>query len=136
MSYERPEPALRSSREGDPEIELQIDAFVMQLGETVDALQDAEAAGQWVALRELASPLVERCRELGYDSLSDAERRKVATPRPMHEVIELVNRHVQAADASRDIFAEFDAADEAPASEGSLAERLRKVAETAGPSGD
>jgi hypothetical protein len=74
MSYERPEPALRSSREGDPEVELLIDTFVMRLGETVDALQDAEAAGQLVALRELASPLVERCRDLGYESLSDTAR--------------------------------------------------------------
>jgi hypothetical protein len=74
MSYERPETALRSSREGDPEIELQIDTFVMQLGEVVDALQDAEAAGQWLALRELASPLVARCLDLGYDSLSEAAR--------------------------------------------------------------
>jgi hypothetical protein len=74
MSYERPEPALRSSREGDPEAELLIDAFVMQLGEMVDALQDAEAAGQLVALRELASPLVGRCGDLGYESLSDAAR--------------------------------------------------------------
>ena len=74
MSYERPEPSLRSSREGDPELELQIDAFVMQLGETVDALQDAEAAGQLVPLRELASPLVLRCSELGYDSLAETAR--------------------------------------------------------------
>ena len=74
MSYDRPEPVLRSSREGEPEIELRIDAFVMQLGETVDTLQDAEAAGQLVRLRELASPLVERCTELGYDSLGDAAR--------------------------------------------------------------
>lgn len=74
MSYERLEPVLRSSREGDPEVELQIDAFVTQLGETVDALQDAEAAGQLVALRGLASPLVERCNQLGYDSLAEAAR--------------------------------------------------------------
>jgi hypothetical protein len=74
MSYDRPEPALRSSREGDPDVELQIDAFVMQLGEVVDALQDVEAAGQLVALRGLASPRVERCTALGYDSLADAAR--------------------------------------------------------------
>jgi hypothetical protein len=74
MSYERPEPALRSSREGDPEVELAIDTFVMKLGETVDALQDAEAAGQLVQLRGIASPLVEACRELGYASLADTAR--------------------------------------------------------------
>jgi len=74
-AHERPEPALRSSRENDPEVELQIDAFVVRLGETVDALQDAEAAGQLPELRRLADTLVERARELGYESLSDAARR-------------------------------------------------------------
>ena len=71
---ERPEPALRSSRESDPEVEFQIDAFVIGLGETVDALQDAEAAGQLTALRRLAEDLIGRARELGYESLSDAAR--------------------------------------------------------------
>lgn len=74
MSYERPEPALRSSREDDPEIELQIDAFVVRLGETVDALQDAETAGRMDTLRQQAEALATRTRELGYDSLSDAAR--------------------------------------------------------------
>lgn len=74
MSQERPEPALRSTREGEPDAELQIDTFVMQLGETVDALQDAEASGLLVKLRGLASPLVERCSQLGYDALADAAR--------------------------------------------------------------
>ena len=74
-AYERPEPALRSSRENDPEIELQIDAFVVRLGETVDALQDAEAAGRMDALRQQAEALMTRTRELGYDSLADAARR-------------------------------------------------------------
>jgi hypothetical protein len=72
--YERPEPALRSSREDDPAIELQIDAFVVGLGETVDALQDAEAAGQLDALRRQAEALATRTRELGYESLADAAR--------------------------------------------------------------
>lgn len=71
-SYERPEPALRSSRESDPEVELQIDAFVIGLGETVDALQDAEAAGHLAVLRELAEGLIDRARVLGYESLADA----------------------------------------------------------------
>jgi hypothetical protein len=71
-AFERPEPALRSSRESDPEVEFQIDAFVIGLGETVDALQDAEAAGQLAALRALAEGLVPRARELGYESLSES----------------------------------------------------------------
>lgn len=72
--YERPEPALRSSREDDPEVELQIDAFVVGLGETVDALQDAEAAGHLSVLRQLAEALEVRTRELGYELLSDVAR--------------------------------------------------------------
>lgn len=72
--YERPDPALRSSRESDPEVEFQIDAFVIGLGETVDALQDAEASGRLEALRELAAPLIGRTLELGYESLSEAAR--------------------------------------------------------------
>ena len=83
--YERPEPALRSSREGDPDVELQIDAFVVGLGETVDALQDAEAAGNLAALHALAAPLCERARTLGYESLADVAREIVeaaADPSP------------------------------------------------------
>jgi hypothetical protein len=72
--YERPEPALRSSREDDPDVELQIDAFVVGLGETVDALQDAEAGGQLAVLRQLAAALEGRTRELGYELLSDVAR--------------------------------------------------------------
>jgi hypothetical protein len=72
--YERPEPALRSSREDDPDVELQIDAFVVNLGETVDALQDAEAGGQLATLRQLAALLEGRTRELGYELLSDVAR--------------------------------------------------------------
>jgi len=72
--YERPEPSLRSSRESDPEVEFKIDAFVIGLGETVDALQDAEAAGQLAVLRDLSESLIQRARELGYESLSDAAR--------------------------------------------------------------
>jgi hypothetical protein len=71
MAFERPEPALRSSREDDPELELRIDVFVLQLGETVDELQDAEASGRLAALASLADELVGRCRELGYESLAD-----------------------------------------------------------------
>ena len=72
--FERPEPSLRSSRESDPEVEFQIDAFVIGLGEAVDALQDAEAAGQLALLRDLSESLIRRARELGYESLSEAAR--------------------------------------------------------------
>lgn len=71
MALERPEAALRSSREDDPELALRIDVFVLQLGETVDALQDAEASGKLPSLGTLARELVERCHELGYESLGE-----------------------------------------------------------------
>ena len=74
MAFERPEPALRSSREDDPEVELRIDVFVLQLGEIVDDLQDAEASGKLSDLASLASELVKRSDELGYELLADASR--------------------------------------------------------------
>jgi hypothetical protein len=85
-AWERPEPALRSSRENDPEVELQIDAFVVRLGETVDALQDAEAAGRIDLLRGQAEALEARTRELGYESLAEAARQireACADPNPV-----------------------------------------------------
>jgi hypothetical protein len=100
-SYERLELALRSSREGDPELELEIDAFVAGLGETVDNLQDLEAAGQLARLRELAEPLVARCRALGYEPLAEAarqiveacgERNPVAAHKAVVDFTELSNR--------------------------------------------
>lgn len=78
MAYERPEPALRSSREDDPDLELRIDVFVLQLGETVDTLQDAEASGKLPALEALAQELTERCDELGYELLGDVARQVAA----------------------------------------------------------
>jgi hypothetical protein len=72
--YERPEPALRSSREDDPTVELAIDAFVVGLGEIVDALQDAEASGRLEWLAGQAEELEIRTRELGYELLADAAR--------------------------------------------------------------
>ena len=78
MAFERPEPPLRSSREDDPELELRIDVFVLQLGETVDELQDVEAAGRLPALGSLAHELKVRCSELGYESLADVARQIAA----------------------------------------------------------
>jgi len=75
MAIERREPPLRSSREDDPDLELRIDVFVLQLGEIVDALQDAEASGKLSDLASLAGELVARCNELGYELLADVSLR-------------------------------------------------------------
>lgn len=65
---------------------------------------------------------------LYYDSLTPAERQQVAEPRPMGDVIELVNRHLSAAD-DVDIFAEFTAED---AEQSALDKRLQAVARAVG----
>ena len=86
MAFARPEPPLRSSREDDPELELRIDVFVLQLGETVDALQDAEASGRLQALGSLADALVGRCSELGYESLAEVAGQITAACREQNPV--------------------------------------------------
>lgn len=122
------------------ELNARIHGYHQALGEIESAtvvaapMTERELERLITQLEALAGPY--QLVQLYYEALSDAERRKVATPRAMHEAIDLMNRHVQAANASLDIFAEFDAADEAPASETPLAERLRKVAEAIGSSGD
>jgi hypothetical protein len=73
---------------------------------------------------------------LYHGSLRETERRVVVEPRPLDEVIALVDRHVQAANEANDIFAEFDAGEatstESPNEEPGLAERLAAVAAAVG----
>lgn len=64
-----------STRSEDPDCEERIDRFVVGLGERIDALQDAESAGDRGALRALAEDFARESRELGYPSLADAARR-------------------------------------------------------------
>jgi len=68
-------PPIRSSREHEPDLEPEIDAFVLSLGELVDSFQDAEAAGGVAALRELAARLETRARELGYEPVAASAQR-------------------------------------------------------------
>ena len=75
MDAERPPKPLLSSRADEPDVEQRIDAFVVGLGETVDALQDAEAAGDFQLLRERAARLAAEALPLGYAPMAEAASR-------------------------------------------------------------
>lgn len=64
-----------STRSDDPDLDDRIDGFVVSLGERVDALQDAESAGDLALLRSLASALHDEADALGYPPLADAAAR-------------------------------------------------------------
>jgi len=68
-------PPIRSTREHEPDIEPDIDAFVFGLGELVDSFQDAELAGATTTLEQLAVRLDERARELGYQAVAECAQR-------------------------------------------------------------
>jgi len=72
---ESPPKPLVSTRATEPELEERIDAFVIGLGETVDALQDAEAAGDHAVLARRATALAVLAGELGYPPLVEAAER-------------------------------------------------------------
>ena len=59
-----------STRADDPEVGENIDAFVIDLAERVDALQDAEGRGDLKLLAALAGALIESSEDNGFDSLS------------------------------------------------------------------
>ena len=70
---------IRSSREAEPDLEPEIDAFVFGLGELVDSFQDAEAASAIATLDQLAARLATRALALGFAAVSDcAERIRAA----------------------------------------------------------
>ncbi len=75
MAAERPESAIRSEREDDPELEGRIESFVLALGETVDAMQDAEAGGDLAQLTRLVLRFAVEALELGYPQLEQSARR-------------------------------------------------------------
>ena len=68
-------PPIRSSREHEPEVEPEIDAFVFGLGELVDSFQDAELAGARATLDQLATRLYERALALGFEPVADSALR-------------------------------------------------------------
>ena len=72
MAPQPPPKPIRSLREDDVEVEEQIDTFIAQLGETVDQLQDLEAAGDPVPLRRYVLELASAAGELGYPALAIA----------------------------------------------------------------
>jgi hypothetical protein len=120
------------------ELNARINGYHQELGE-IEAATVVEGKVAAVQLNEMVAKLETlagqyQLVQLYYAALTDAERQQVTAPRVMQEAIDLVNRHVHAADEDVDIFAEFDAAE--PTGESPLAERLRKVAETVGLSGD
>jgi len=78
MDPEQPPKPIISHFAADPELEERIDAFVIQLGERVDLLQDVEIDGDLALLRELSEKFAAESRELGYQPLAEAADR-VAT---------------------------------------------------------
>lgn len=61
---------IRSSLADDPASASTIDAFVIALGERVDAMQDCEAAGQLGQLEGLAGALAADATKAGYPALA------------------------------------------------------------------
>lgn len=78
MAIERPLKPILSVYAADPELEERIDAFVVQMGERIDYLQDAEIDGDLDLLRELADKFSTESRDLGYEPLAGAADRVVA----------------------------------------------------------
>lgn len=74
MPAQKPPKAIRSEREDEPELEEHLEVFIAGLGETVDFLQDAEAANDPARLRIQALELADTARELGYPALAEMAR--------------------------------------------------------------
>lgn len=67
--------AIVSQRAQDPDWDEAIAAFVIRLGERVDAFQDAEAARDAETLHALAAQLHDDAHQLGYPPLAEAAAR-------------------------------------------------------------
>jgi hypothetical protein len=64
--------------EDDPDLEEEIDAFVVRLAEAVDQLQDAESVGDVDHLDDLATAMAGQAARLGFPDL-EKEARRVRT---------------------------------------------------------
>ena len=79
MEIKRPPKPIFSSYAADPDLEERIDAFVIQMGERIDLLQDIEMDGDLEQLRELSDRFASESHELGYEPLAQAAERIVAS---------------------------------------------------------
>lgn len=69
MASSDPKPIV-SSRADDPDVEERIDAFVFDLGDRIDTLQDLEMGHRPAPLREAAQAFRDDAQELGYEPLA------------------------------------------------------------------
>ena len=100
MGYQRLAP-IYSLHEDDPEFSEPIDDFVLGLGEWIDALQDAHAAGDFAAVCQRAGEHALASVTLGYPGLEDAARQVVraaeageeeSSRKAIGDLIEIVQR--------------------------------------------
>jgi len=100
MGFQRLTP-IHSLHDEDPELAAEIDDFVVGLGEWIDALQDAHAAGDLSGVADRAAEQSERARRLGYPSLAEAAGEVVrgaeageaeASRKAIGDLIEIVQR--------------------------------------------
>jgi hypothetical protein len=80
MGLQRLSP-IHSDHEDDDALRERIDAFVLGLGEWVDALQDAHASGELSRVEGLAADHGREAHALGYPVLADATDEIVASCR-------------------------------------------------------
>jgi hypothetical protein len=97
---ERREP-IRSLYEDEPDLEDDVDRFVITLAERVDTLQDAELGEAFVELDALADSLANDAQRCGYPTLGDValqicdackERKSEALQELLVELTELSRR--------------------------------------------
>ena len=75
MEINQPPKPIFSSYAADPDLEERIDAFVIQMGERIDLLQDVEIDGDLLLLRELSEKFASEAHQLGYEPLAQTAER-------------------------------------------------------------
>jgi hypothetical protein len=78
MEIKQPPKPIFSSYAADPDLEERIDAFVIQMGERIDLLQDLEFDCELEQLREHSERFASESHDLGYEPLAQAADRIVA----------------------------------------------------------